>query len=377
LLFCKRLQNHIQLEKTMKTRNARELSSALVLFSSGIPGILSASKDRDDMGRRNQMNRMNPRQLNQQGRNELREHVPEYPDAGLIRHYPSSMFKELRARKNFKPSACNKQTAHQLPETELLRRLNQALRKYSTTILKLPEWDDPAWTRYEEIQRERALLNFGKKPVCFDTNGKIAARRSLPETENWNDKRFYVRTLKDESMQRPYGREEVALIEKRLSKFRAWEHTYEVQEDKALNIALAEYINLHYPHFEERCKLHPDRASMEAALKDDPYPTAERPGHAATDSGDAIRNAPDDYVWTSVRNTGGTGRLKGADSEPGIRTEIIGFIEDGSHRKAKEITTKQKKSIGRKKSKTPFPDSLKAAYLKYDREAEADRPEEE
>jgi len=359
----------------MNYGNGFRFNHILNIFRDVIYEVYNHSKYGYGSGKRERINSYNLEEAYQEFTDELLENILKYQNAELIKEYLYTCFTGSKGSMGVVISIPGNLIVRGFKDAGFLLKLKYAYEKYQIIINKWLELDiqQPGAEisisdRFIEIQNEIRSLNFKVDPLYFDTDKRIEDLINEFYDESIINNTFHFEAFKDEFNELPTPGEKTELIKKRMSEFKNWKQQNEAKNDSEIMIALGLFIEKECYNFEELCSREVLRLTKAINPISRNNPELPIPESIADQAASYVWHATDtDMLELSIALLK-AGIVRRTDGKKITHDEMTGLLENTFGCEIKDAKGKLSKAVARKKSVTPFLDSLKTAFEDYSRE---------
>ena len=352
----------------------KELNDTLNQFTQEVTSVFNHRDDGFENEFRKQVNKIKLDEKYHNFIKELTENIREYHNTELIIEYINSCFADFLKWEGFGTVITDQLIVRNQFEASYLLKLKHAVEKYHIILLKWLELDIPdngkkdfLQGRCKLIQKEIISMNLEKDPEWFDDDAKSYIEYEKMIKDNNIDHDFMIEGIKNEFMYKANTQEKIDLINYRLNKYKdvkngTCDDVYEY------GIWFNFYLKTHYPDFEKQCAL----------VLEELYLTLEIEEEIKTRKQGIVseKKIHLTYAWnatdTDLMELGiallKAGIVRRTDGKKITHDEMTGLLENTFGCEIKDAKGKLSKAVARKKSVTPFLDSLKTAFEDYSRE---------
>ena len=352
----------------------KELNDTLNQFKQEVTSVFNHRDDGFENEFRKRVNKINLDRIYQDFVYELNINIKEYHNPVLIIEYINSCFADFLKWEGFGTVITDQLIVRNQFEASYLLILKHAVEKYHIILLKWLELDIPdngkkdfLQGRCKLIQKEIISMNLEKDPEWFDDDSKSYIEYEKMIKDNNIDHNFMIEVIKNEFMYKANTQEKIDLVNYRLNKYKdvkngTCDDVYEY------GIWFNFYLKTHYPDFEKQCAPVLEELYLELEIEEEIK--ARKQGIVSE------KKIHLSYTWnasdtdllelsTALLKSGTITRTDGTKMTQKGMTEVF---EQLLGCEIKDAKGKLSKAVARKKSVTPFLDSLKTAFEDYSRE---------
>jgi len=380
LLLIKK-SNYYNIRFYMKFDKGKEFYQTLISIIHIVNDIFATEYIELDANQKKQIEIERLNKLHEEFVDELKENIAKYSNNDYIIEYLHICFDNFINWKGFAPEMVDAIIGSHQHHVGLVLKLMKTLERYQIIVGKWftlnENFTQPGkqmMVSFRVVLAEIYKMRYlDDKELIYNRDDLKKVRRHFAGDPGM-DTNFDFSKLKAECDKQPAALKKIELINKRLEEFKAWKSGRDVKDTLTRIQIKYELIDLYSPDFEKLCKN--EILSLAPLLKTEIKPVAPTTTTIAGDSASTLYqwNASDTDLLELSTSLLMTQSITRKDGKKMTHKELKEAFEKLFGHEIKDAKSKLATAVIRKKSLTPFLDSLKAAFEAYSQERDENKP---